>query len=371
MRIERIESFYKKDACIVRVTDSDGSIGIGQTSPYTADITQIVLHRLVAPRALGVEYDDSSAEGLLAFTNHILRELHKYTGTYVCRALCGIDTALWDLRGKRENKSVTQLLGGTKTEIEAYYSSMVRDCPIEWEAERMARLQKENGFTMFKLHVGPFNGEGRDFWPGRTESMIELARKTIGSDGGDIYIDPNGAFTPEWTMKLMPLFQECGVTMLEEPLPFWKVAETAQLRQEIAKYGIIMAGGEQDYNPTVWDMILSLPMADIVQPDFGYIGGFSRGLKVAERAAARGLYTTPHTSNPSLLQQMGVHFCASIEKPWISLEYGVEPNEWIDEMLVNKIIVSNGKMQVPTAPGWGAEIRTDWLASANYMESRL
>jgi len=30
---------------------------------------------------------------------------HKFPGSYLCRALAGLDTALWDLRGKREQRA--------------------------------------------------------------------------------------------------------------------------------------------------------------------------------------------------------------------------------------------------------------------------
>jgi len=364
MKIERIESYFKDQVCVVKLTSSDGAVGYGQTAPFMADITQIVLHRQVAPLALGKDDDD------FTLADAIIRGLHKFTGTYVCRAVAGIDTAMWDLKGKRENKSVTALLGGTRTHVEMYYSSMVRDCPIEWEAERMARLKAERGYRAFKLHVGKFNGEGEDFWPGRTEDMIHLAADTLQGEG-DLYIDPNGAFTHQWAMELAPLMRDCGVKILEEPLPFWKVKETAQLRKDIAPYGILSAGGEQDYNPNVWDMILSLPMADIVQPDICYIGGFTRTLEIAKRAAARGLYTTPHTSNCSMLLHFGLHLNASIEKPWFTLEHGVEEDRWAREMFTEELKVVDGKIKVPDGPGWGAKLSEDWLKSAHYCESHI
>ena len=362
MTIDRIESYFKDQVCVVKLTSSDGAVGYGQTAPFMADITQIVLHRQVAPLALGYDDDD------FTLSDTLLRALHKFTGSYVCRAISGIDTALWDLKGRRENKSVTALLGGTQTHVGMYYSSMVRDCPIAWETERIARLKAERGYLAFKLHVGEWNSEGKDYWPGRTEDMIQSAADVLRGDG-DIYVDPNGAFSHEWAMRLAPLMRDCGVKILEEPLPFWKISETARLRKEIAQYGILTAGGEQDYNPNAWDMILSLPMADIVQPDICYIGGFTRTLEMAKRAAALGLHTTPHTSNRSMLLHFGLHLNASIERPWSSLEHGVEEDKWSQEMFTEELPVIDGQIKVPEGPGWGARLSEDWLKSALYCES--
>ena len=33
---------------------------------------------------------------------------HKFPGSYLMRAMTGLDTALWDLRGKREGKRVVR-----------------------------------------------------------------------------------------------------------------------------------------------------------------------------------------------------------------------------------------------------------------------
>ena len=52
---------------------------------------------------------------------------HKFPGSYLYRAIGGIDTALWDLRGRVEGKSVCELLGGTPRPLRAYASSMKRD----------------------------------------------------------------------------------------------------------------------------------------------------------------------------------------------------------------------------------------------------
>lgn len=366
MKIERIESYANRQVCIVKITSSDGAVGYGQTAPFEADMTQMVLHRQVAPLALN--HDDQD----FGLADQLINDLHKFTGSYVCRAVSGIDTALWDLKGKRENKSVAQLLNAGRDHVGMYYSSMIRNCPVEHEKERMIRLKAERRYRAFKLHVGVWNSEGTDYWPGRTENMLMAAADVL-QGRADLYVDPNGAFGHDLSIKLAPLMKDCGVNILEEPLPFWKVRETADLRQAMIPYGILMAGGEQDYNPNVWDMILSpkSPMADIIQPDICYIGGFTRALKIAERAAALGLYTTPHTSNRSMLLHFGVHFNASIEKPWPYLEHGVEEDPWSEELFEDNLSVIDGAIAVPDAPGWGARISDDWLKRAQYHVTDL
>ncbi len=365
MKIERIDSYFKDDVCIVKVTSSDGAVGYGQTAPFFADIAQIILHRQLAPLVLGQPDDDFS------LATRVIVKLHKFTGSYVCRSIAGVDTALWDLKGRREGKSVAELAGKKQDSIGMYGSSMVRDIPVEQEAERMVRLRDERGYSAFKLHVGVWNSEGEDYWPGRTESMIALAHKALG-DAIDLYVDPNGAFSEAWTMELAPLMRDSNVVFLEEPLPFWKVQETGALRKAIAPYGILMAGGERDMQMSSWTRILELPMADIVQPDIGYIGGFTRALEVARRAAEKGIYVTPHTANWSMLLPFGLHYMAVVDKPWPLLENSIENDRWIGSLYAegaDNLMPVDGRIAVPTGPGWGMEISPEWLDSALHMES--
>ena len=95
MRIESIESFCTEFVGFVRVTAEDGSQGWGQVSTYCADITAQVLHRQVAPWTLGQDMTD--LDDLLDLVTE--RE-HKFPGSYLRRAMAGLDTAIWDLRGK-------------------------------------------------------------------------------------------------------------------------------------------------------------------------------------------------------------------------------------------------------------------------------
>ena len=144
MKIASLETFTNEFVCFVRVTTDSGAIGWGQTSTYNADITATIFHRQVAPWALGA--DAADIEGLV---HRIEEREHKYPGSYRCRALAGLDTALWDLRGKLEGKPVVELLGGRPRRLRAYASSMRRDLTPEQEAARLVRLRDEKGFDAF------------------------------------------------------------------------------------------------------------------------------------------------------------------------------------------------------------------------------
>ena len=91
----RIETFTNEFVGFVRVTDSEGQQGWGQVSTYHSDITCQVLHRQVAPWTLG--RDTTDLDDLL---DYVTEREHKFPGSYLRRAMAGLDTAIWDLRGQ-------------------------------------------------------------------------------------------------------------------------------------------------------------------------------------------------------------------------------------------------------------------------------
>src|SRR5260370_15301999 len=147
-RIVSIESFSNQFVGLVRVTTADGASGWGQMAPYHADITALILHRQVAPHALGEPADD--IEGLVAT---IPEREHKFPGSHLYRPLAGLDTALWDLRGKRTGRSVCELLGGIPRRYAVLASSMRRDLDSREEAGRLVRRRCERWYSGFLSRI--------------------------------------------------------------------------------------------------------------------------------------------------------------------------------------------------------------------------
>src|SRR5262245_11823611 len=190
MKISKLETFTNRYVCFVRVTTDSGAQGWGQTSTYNADITALIFHRQVAPWALG-----ASVVEIDSLIERIEEREHKFPGSYRCRALAGLDTAMWDLRGKLEGKPVTQLLGGTPGPLRAYASSMRRDITPAQEAARFVRLRDAQGFDAFKWRVGAECGRDLDEWPGRTEAIVPTVARALG-DGVAKLVDANSGFSP-------------------------------------------------------------------------------------------------------------------------------------------------------------------------------
>ena len=366
MKIQSLETFSNAFVGFVRVRTDDGAEGWGQVSTYNADITSLVFHRQIAPWALGADALD-----IEALVDLIPEREHKFPGSYLRRALAGLDTALWDLRGKLEGKSVCALLGGTPRPIRVYASSMKRDITPEDEAVRLARLRDGFGYDAFKFRVGRECGHDIDEWPGRTEAIVPTMRKALG-DGVALLVDANSGYSPTRAIEVGRLLEDHGVCHFEEPCPYWELEQTRQVADAL---DIDVTGGEQDCDLTVWRRIVEMRAVDVVQPDICYLGGVCRTLRVAAMAAGAGLPCTPHSANLSMVTLFTMHLLGAIPNAGPYLEFSIEGPDyypWQEDLFCSSPYrVDDGKVTIPDAPGWGVEISPEWLAGARHQISEL
>jgi L-alanine-DL-glutamate epimerase-like enolase superfamily enzyme len=334
----------------------DGSIGWGQLSTYNADITTLVFHRQVAPWAVGRDALD-----VAALVDAIPEREHKFPGSYLHRAIAGLDTALWDWRGRREGKPVAALLGGSAGRVLAYASSMRRDITPEAEAERMLRLRGRHGFQAFKFRVGSECGHDHDEWPGRTEAIVPALRQRLGS-GATLLVDANSCYSPERAIEVGRMLEDYGIVHFEEPCPYWELEQTRQVTEALT---IDVTGGEQDWDMQHWKRMVAMRAVDVIQPDVLYVGGMLRALRVAALGAAAGLTCTPHSANLSLVTLFTMHLLRAIPNAGPYLEFSIEGADYypwqVGLLDRDPYAVTDGQVTVTHEPGWGAEPNAAWL----------
>jgi len=366
MKISRLETFCNEHVGFVRLTMEDGAEGWGQVSTYHSDITAQVLHRQVAPWVLG-----RSADDIDTLFDEVRDREHKFPGSYICRAMGGVDTAIWDMRAKRAGKPVTELLGGSAGPIRAYASSMKRDItPIE-EAERFIRLRDEFGFDAFKFRVGAECGHDQDEWPGRSEEIVPTVRHALGDDVA-LLVDGNSCYSPGKAIELGRVLEDNGVEHFEEPCPYWEMEQTKQVTDTLS---LDVTGGEQDWDIQHWKRMMDMGAVNIIQPDVMYMGGISRTLQVARMGEANGYPCTPHCANLSMVTLFTMHLLRAIPNAGKYLEFSIEGADyypWQAGLFVESpYTIHDGQATVTDQPGWGVEICPEWLAKSTYQISGI
>ncbi len=366
MKIAKLETFTDEFVCFVKVTTDTGATGWGQTSTYNADITAAVFHRQVVPWVLGRDATD-----IQALIERVEEKEHKYPGSYRCRALAGLDTALWDLHGRLAGKPVVELLGGRPGRLRAYASSMKRDITPQDEAARLVALRDAHGFTAFKWRVAAECGRDVDEWPGRTEEIVPTVSRALG-DGVDKLVDANSGYSPPRAIEVGRLLEQEGIGHFEEPCPYWHLEQTKVVTDALS---LDVTGGEQDWDLATWQRMIDLRAVDIVQPDVMYMGGLTRTLTVARMAERAGLPVTPHSANLSLVTMCTMHLLGAIPNAGKYLELSIEGADyypWQQELFLgDPYRVVDGHVTIPAGPGWGVEINPQWLARAAYRSATL
>lgn len=366
LKIRKLETFCNEFVGFVRLTAEDGSTGWGQLSTYNSDITAQVFHRQIAPWALGRGIHEWEA-----LIGEIERREHKFPCSYLYRAMAGLDTAIWDLRGRLAGKPVTSLIGGTPGPLRAYASSMKRDITPEEEARRFLDLRDRYGFDAFKFRIGAECGQDRDEWEGRTEAIVPAIRRALGPEVA-LMVDANSGFSPARAIEVGLMLEAHGVEHYEEPCPYWEMEQTREVREALS---LDVTGGEQDFDMQHWRRMIAMRAVDIIQPDILYLGGLTRTLEVARMGEVAGLPCTPHSANLSMVTLFTMHLLRAIPNAGKYLEFSIEGPDyypWQEGLFLdNPYEVSDGMVTVPDRPGWGVEIDPGWLATSTYQQSEV
>lgn len=361
MRIDKIETYTQSSTVsIVRIVADNGLEGFGQIAPFDADLSATVLHRKIAPLVLGRDPGDFEQ-----INETCIEKNYKFPWSFVCRALAGADTAIWDLLGKMHKKSVCELLGGRPRPMPVYGSSMRRDIKPRDEADRLKKLHDQLGYGAFKVRLGKVTGHDEDQWQGRTEELIPTMRQTLGPKVR-LLSDSNSCYSPRKAIAVGRLLEESDYCHYEEPCPYWELEWTAEVA---AALKVPVAGGEQDNDLAQWRRMIRMNAVDIVQPDICYIGGLTRALQVARFAAAAAKPCVPHSANLSMVTVFTLHMMGAIPNAGDHIEYSIEDTAWTRGLFDPALKVVDGKVAIPADTGWGVVVHSDWLKKATRQTS--
>ena len=354
IRIESIELLKNGPHYFVRSRSTDGAVGVARTKQVRHFIP-ILLDR-VMPRFVGED-----ARDLEALVDKAYVASYKMAGQALNCPIAYVEQSLFDLLGKVAGKPAGELMGGVKrAEIPVYLSGSGRRLSAEEEVEVYVRGVERTGARAVKFKIGGRMSRNRDTYPGRTETLLELARKRLGDDVV-LYADANGSYNSTKAIEIGRQLEELGFQFFEEPCPFEELSETKQVTDTL---DIAVAAGEQDGSLWRFQWMIDNSVMDIVQPDINYNGGFVRTARVARMARERNMLITPHSTQTGAAAVNMLHFASAtanigpyMEFPWREPH---DPESWYTP----NFPVRNGVVKVPTEPGLGVEIDPDFLKRA-------
>jgi len=354
--VDSLRFLKKGDEYFVHVRSKDGAEGVSVVNPPRGDYLDKILKQLVLPFFVGKDARD---------LENLLWELYRWKDNYKLQGLAlwcpqaWVEFAILDMLGRIANKPMGALLGDiVRTQVACYVASGRRDTTPEAEVEYLRKLIDESGARAVKFRVGGRMSRNADASPGRTETLIPLARKTLGPTI-DIHADANSSYDPPQAIRVGRMLEEIQAVYFEEPCPFDHLEDTKVVADALT---IPVAAGEQEFSDWRFRWTIANRGVDIVQPDLHYYGGMIRSVRVARMAALAKMPTTVHISGGFGFVYM-LRFASCVPDLGRYQEYklglGVY-GSWLDP----PITVKDGRMTVPSGPGVGIKDLKGLLSGA-------
>lgn len=327
---------------IIEVVDSDGVVGIGE-SPH-GDLSALV--ERMAQRLIGLPVDAlNQAEGrCVSRTGFSLWE----DAASERRAFGGIEIALWDLRARRADVPLVELLGGKVRDTVAfteYFAFREGEESTGAEVVRYcARMVEEFDSPLFEGKLGVFDVE--------TEMAMVRDLVHVLGPGKVLRLDANGAYTVPTARTVCRRLADLGVGWLEDPCR--TLDETARLRADGVP--ISFSTHEVDLVRAARD---GVPDAFCI--DASELGGVRRTQDFARACAALGIDFWCYSGDGGVMTALYLHLTAS--EPSM-----IRPHQSLFRFTKDVVVEQghfspvSGVLEVPDGPGLGVTLDRSALA---------
>lgn len=177
-------------------------------------------------------------------------------------AISAVDTALWDLKAKILDLSLSELLGPARDGIPVYGSGGFTSYSLKTLQEQLTGWVS-TGIRQVKMKIGSD--------PHRDLTRVRAARQAIGPEVG-LFVDANGAYTRKQALRFAELFSELDVRWFEEPVSSDDF-EGLNLIRNRAPSIMNIAAGEYGYDLYYFRRMLEAQAVDVLQADATRCGG--------------------------------------------------------------------------------------------------
>jgi O-succinylbenzoate synthase len=311
---------------------ADGLVGYGEAAvqwwPFYCEETTVtclhVLQEFVVPAILHQEFN--GIEDLIASYAKVRR--HNF-------AKSGVETAFWDLLAQAQGRSLAQLLGGTRREIESGVS-------IGIEPDTSYLLKRIEGFLAqgyrrIKLKIGP----------GQDVDVLRNVRQAFPTI--PLMADANSAYTLKDLEHLKQL-DAFDLLMIEQPLAHDDIIDHATLQRALQSPICL---DESIHSAEDARKALDLGSCRIINIKPGRVGGLLEAKKIHDLCQARGV---PVWCGG--MHEYGIgraHNIALSALPNFSIPGDISASDkyYAEDLIDPPVTVEDGKIRVPQTVGLG------------------
>jgi O-succinylbenzoate synthase len=352
MRIERVELFVVRlplkrayetsgsrethQTRVIARVESEGAVGWGESvapelpwySGETPKTVWYALDEIIIPALLAADlHQPEDTEQILAW----IREHRMAKAT--------LEMAIWDLFAKRDGRSLSKLLGGTRDRILCGVAIGIQ--PSIDDLLATIRRELSGGYQRVKVKIKPG-------WDGSVAEAIRDAFPDL-----PFMLDANSAYT----LADAPLFKRIDAyapTMIEQPLAHDDIVDHATLQREI-KTPICL--DESIHTGDDARKAIELGATRVINIKAGRVGGLTSARRIHDVCREAGV---PVWCGGMLEMGIGrAHNVHLASLPNFSLPVDVSASEryFATESIDEPFTVQpDGTMRVPTGPGIGVTV---------------
>ncbi|MFH5832412.1 enolase C-terminal domain-like protein [Halalkalibaculum sp. DA384] len=307
-------------------------------------------------------------------------------GPVLNNALSGLDQALWDIKGKRANMPVYELLGGkTRFAVDTY--THCGDESIEAVIENVQQAMEE-GFRHCRIQLGGYGstaitgqpdfkkagfGMERDrfmdthTYLAGTRELFEKVRAACG-DRIELCHDIHERVQPRDAIQLCEDLEQYRPFFIEDPLSPENNDWFELLRQ---KTSVPIAMGELYNNPHEWTEPMTNRWIDFIRIHISQIGGITPAMKVARLGEWFNVRTAWH--GPGDVSPVGHAANAHIDLAvWnFGIQEAPSMTDRLREIFPGAPRVEDGYVKINEAPGLGVDINEEEAAKYPIPDKQL
>lgn len=334
----------ERPVILVRIWDAAGAYGWGECVAFptpgyvdeTVDSAWRALQGTIMPAVHKRRFD--SPDELAAYLGGAAPRAPMATAT--------IEMAAWDMVARRQGRSLSNLLGGTRSNIATGRTISLGEGP-KAVAARVDEARRA-GYQRIKIKVDP-------------QTALSIAGETIRAAGGvPVVADANGSFPADDFRQLREL-DAAGLAWIEQPLPPTALDAIMELQDSMTT-PIALDESVSSLNGVHRIIDGHACRALSIKP--GRLGGHS---------TARAVYKVARSAGLSLwiggMLETGVgraHNLALASLRGFDLPGDMGPSTayWNRDITTEPIEMVAGHIGVPTGEGIGVEVDTEYLMAA-------
>ena len=186
-------------------------------------------------------------------------------------AKAGLEMAFWDLLGKRQGRSLSELLGGVRQRVEVGVSVGIQESPAT--LTKVVDDYMAQGYRRIKIKIKP----------GRDVAEVQAVRRAFPDIR--LQVDANSAYTLETAGSLKPL-DEMALLLIEQPLAEDDLWDHRLLQAQMATPICL---DESILSERHARQALEMGACKIINIKAGRVGGLSQAVAIHDLCQSRGV----------------------------------------------------------------------------------